>query len=252
VSARRPLVLCYHAISATWSTSLAVSPERFELQLGRFADGGYVGLTFAEAERRRRAGTLPPRSLVVTFDDGFASIAAARPVLERFGYPASVFVVGDFLDSGRLLEWPGIDHWLATEHRDELRPISEAELRQLQGEGWEIGSHTMSHPSLPDLRDEDCLRELTRSRELVAERFGSCVSVAYPYGRVDARVAALGMRAGYAGGCSLTFSHLIDEPLRRPRVAVSGTDRPTREWMKMAPAAVRLRRTPLAVFLGRL
>ena len=247
-----PLILCYHAISASWDTALAVPLERLELQLRRFAARGYVGLTFEDAERRRQAGTLPPRTLVVTFDDAFASITTARPVLRELGYPASVFVVGDFLESPRPLEWPGIEHWKETEHRSELRMLSEAELSELQGEGWEIGSHTMSHPSLPDLDDDDCLRELVRSRQLIAERFGACSTVAYPYGRADARVASLAARAGYAGACTLTYSHVVDEPMRRPRVAVSGTDSPSSEWAKMAPLTVRLRRTPLASLLGRL
>jgi peptidoglycan/xylan/chitin deacetylase (PgdA/CDA1 family) len=247
-----PLILCYHAISTSWKTSLAVPLERLEVQLRRFAARGYAGLTFAEAERRRQAGTLPPKTLVVTFDDAFASIATARPILRELGYPASVFVVGDFLESPRPLEWPGIEHWKETEHRSELRALSEPELLELQDEGWEIGSHTMSHPPLPDLDDDDCLRELVRSRELVAERFGACSSVAYPYGRADARVASLAARAGYAGGCTLTYSHVVDEPLRRPRVAVSGTDLGPREWAKLAPITVRLRRSPFASLLGRL
>jgi peptidoglycan/xylan/chitin deacetylase (PgdA/CDA1 family) len=250
--ALRPIVLCYHAISASWNTSLAVPLDRFEVQLRRLADRGYVGLTFEEAERRRQAGTLPPRALVVTFDDAFASIASARPVLRELGFPATVFVVGDFLESQRPLDWPGIEHWKETEHRSELRALLESELLELQDEGWEIGSHTMSHPSLPDLDDDDCLRELIRSRQLITERFGACSSVAYPYGRADTRVASLAARAGYAGGCTLTYSHVVDEPLRRPRVAVSGTDSGPSEWAKMTPLAVRLRRTPLASLLARL
>jgi peptidoglycan/xylan/chitin deacetylase (PgdA/CDA1 family) len=247
-----PIVLCYHAISASWPTSLAVSLERFATQLERFVDRGYVGLTFGEAERLRQSNALPPRTLVVTFDDAYASTAAARPVLRRLGLPATVFVVGDFLASGNLLTWPGIEQWSTTPHRDELRPLGIEELRQLQQDGWEIGSHTMRHPSLPDLDDDDCRDELSRSRSTVAELFGSCTSIAYPYGRTDARVAALAARAGYEGGCYLAYSHIVDEPLRRPRVAVSGTDMPVREWAKMAPLPMRLRRSPLASLLGRL
>lgn len=250
--AARPLILCYHAISSSWKTSLAVAPDRLEVQLQRLADRGYVGLTLEEAERRRQAGTLPRRSLVVTFDDAFASVWAARPILRRFGFPASLFVVGDFLASPRPLEWPGIEHWKETEHTGELRMLSEPELRELRDEGWEIGSHTMSHPFLHDLDDDACSRELVRSREFLAELFGSCSSIAYPYGRADARVASLAARAGYTAGCTLTFSHAVDEPLRRPRVAVSGTDRPAREWAKMAPLPLWLRRTPLGPLLARL
>jgi peptidoglycan/xylan/chitin deacetylase (PgdA/CDA1 family) len=252
VSGAKPVVLCYHAVSSTWRSALAVTPDRLAVQLGRYAERGYVGLTFAEAERRRQSDTLPPRSLVVTFDDAYASIAAARPVLRELGFPATVFAVGAFLDGTRLLEWPGIEHVAATPHREELRALGIAGLRELHADGWEIGSHTMHHPSLPALADEDCLRELTDSRRLIADEFGSCETIAYPYGAATARVAELAARAGYAAGCYLTYAHRFDEPLRRPRITVSGLDRALREWAKLAPLPVRLRRTVLAGLLGRL
>ncbi len=249
---RAPVILCYHAISSSWQTTLAVSLERFAAQLERFVDRGYVGLTFAEAERRRVAGTLPPRTLVVTFDDAYASTAAAAPVLRQLGYPATVFVVGDFVGDDKLLHWPGIDEWAGTAHREELRPLSVDALRSLQGDGWEIGSHTMSHPSLPDLASDECLRELSESRATISDYFGGCATIAYPYGHVDQRVAALAAQAGYAAGCYVAYSHAIDEPFRRPRVAASGTDGRMREWTKMAPLPILMRRSPLAPLLGRL
>ena len=105
-------MLCYHALSAIWRAALAVSPDEFAAQLRYFADRGYVGLTFVEAERRRRTETLPPRTLVVTFDDAFLSVLEARPVLAELGYAATVFVVSGFISGERLLEWDGITEWL--------------------------------------------------------------------------------------------------------------------------------------------
>ncbi len=210
--------------------------------MASYAARGYVGLTFVEAERRRRDGTLPARTLVVTFDDAFLSVLEARPILAKLGFPATIFVVGGFLNAGRLLEWPGITEWLESPYRDELRCLPEDELLRLQGEGWEIGSHTMTHPRLTEIDPESCLRELVESRELLAERFGACETVAYPFGLADAQVAALAERAGYLAGCTLTKSLRRDEPLLRPRVAVSGPDGPLRAWLKMSAPGIWLRR----------
>ena len=239
----KPIVLCYHAVSAGWRTPLAVSPAQLEQQLQHFASRGYAALTFVEAERRRRSGTLPAKTLVVTFDDAFASILQARPILARLGFPATVFVVGDFVGGDRLLEWPGITDWLETEHREEFRCLPESELRGLQDEGWEIGAHTMTHPHLPELDSEAALHELAASRELVAERFGACETVAYPFGEADDRIAELAARAGYLAACTLTRSLKRDEPLLRPRVAVSGPDTPLKAWLKMSGPGVWMRRT---------
>ena len=140
----RPLVLAYHAVSSSWSSPLAISVAHLRCQLAYLRRNGYVGLKFAEAERRRGDGSLPERTVVVTFDDGYASNRRALPLLEEVGFPATVFVVTDFVDSGAPLCWFGIDHELASESVDELRPLTWEELRTLQDAGWEIGSHTVT------------------------------------------------------------------------------------------------------------
>ncbi len=91
-----PLILCYHAVSADWPSSLAMPPDTFGRQLRRLAGKGYVGLTLSQAEERMAAGTLPKRTVVVTFDDAYTSTLLAKPILAEHGYPATVFAVTDF------------------------------------------------------------------------------------------------------------------------------------------------------------
>jgi peptidoglycan/xylan/chitin deacetylase (PgdA/CDA1 family) len=242
----RPIVLCYHAISSTWVDTLAVSPAGIEAQLRRFKAQGYVSLTFCEAERRRRAGDLPARVLVVTFDDAYRSVLEAAPILRALGFVATVFPVADYLDAPRLLAWPGIEHWLETPHRDEFLCLSVRELLDLRAAGWEIGSHTMSHPLLTELDDEALDGELAESRERITECFGSCETVAYPYGVADERVAQRAAAAGYIAGCTGGYAHRLDEPHLRPRLMVSGTDGLLRRWAKMSRPGRALRRTRVA------
>ncbi len=92
----RPLILAYHAVSSTWASPLAVSAAALDEQAAHMRRHGYEGLTFAEAERRRVEGTLPSRSVVFTFDDGYASTLRAAETLARHGYPGTVFVVTRF------------------------------------------------------------------------------------------------------------------------------------------------------------
>jgi peptidoglycan/xylan/chitin deacetylase (PgdA/CDA1 family) len=250
----RPLILGYHAVSSTWRTQLAVSEGVLRAQLSYLEARGYVGLTFSEAERRRICGTLPERSVVVTFDDGYASTMRALSVLADFGIPGTVFVVTAFVESGELLSWPGIDHWLRGETVDELRPLSWEQLEELRTAGWEVGSHTATHPLLTRADDRLLQTELEVSRAAIESRLGSCSSVSYPYGRADTRVAAAARLARYEAGCTLTFAHPIDEPLLRPRIGMGPTDTHLRlraQVSRLGRAARRSAVARLAAMLPR-
>lgn len=216
--------------------------ETLARQLRALRRRGYAGLTVADAESRLRSGTLPRRTVVVTFDDAYVSTLRARPVLDELGYPATVFVVTAFADSGELLEWPGIEQWRDSPHAEELRPLSWAELESLRDAGWEIGSHTVTHPRLPELDDCALAAELEGSRSTIVTRIGGCDTIAYPYGLADDRVAAAARRAGYASGLTLTSAHRRNEPLLRPRTGLYPGDR-WREWVKLSPWFGAVRRS---------
>jgi peptidoglycan/xylan/chitin deacetylase (PgdA/CDA1 family) len=173
-------------------------------------------------------------------------------VLDALGWPATVFVVTEFAESGRALQWPGIDEWAGGPHHDELEPLGWEELQGLADDGWEIGSHTASHPHLTTLADRELEAELEHPRRVIAERLGSCETIAYPYGDADARVAAAAARVGYLAGCTLPNALWPDEPHLRPRVGLYENDVGTRLWLKTAriPLAVRGSR-PFATLLPR-
>jgi peptidoglycan/xylan/chitin deacetylase (PgdA/CDA1 family) len=238
-----PLIICYHAVSSDWAGSSAVSESALAEQLALLRRRGYTGLTVSEMERLRQQGELPPRSVAITFDDGYASVLRARGILTAAGYPATVFVVTQFAESGSPLHWPGIDHWLETEYASELKPLSWDDLASLQEAGWEIGSHTVTHPRLPDLDDATLARELAESRQAITERVGDCRVLAYPYGEADARVAAAAAAAGYDSACTLSISHHVDEPYRRPRTGLYDHDQGIRLRIKISSPLGYLRRS---------
>ena len=94
---RRLLVIGYHGASIDdehlWKPELFVSPAVLEERFRILRDGGYAVLPLGEAMERLATGTLPPRSVVLTFDDGFADFALrVHPLLEKFGFPATVYL----------------------------------------------------------------------------------------------------------------------------------------------------------------
>jgi peptidoglycan/xylan/chitin deacetylase (PgdA/CDA1 family) len=245
-STRLPLILCYHAVDSSWDSHLSIAEELFAAHMDALRNRGYVGLTFAESERLRNAGALPDRSVVVTFDDGYAtSLKRCKRLLDRVGFPATAFVVTSFVDSGEPMCWPGVERW-TTEAPDEMRSVDWPALRALVEDGWEVGSHTVDHPLLTEIDDEALERQLADSRRRIVDELGACETIAYPYGVADERVAGAAARAGYVAGCTLKPAHRVDDRYRRPRVGLFAHDRGLRQWAKLSPAVGRFRRTRLA------
>jgi peptidoglycan/xylan/chitin deacetylase (PgdA/CDA1 family) len=237
----RAIVLCYHALSPTWGADLSTTVERFESQLELLTRRGYRGVTFSAA-----VASPHERSVAVTFDDAYRSvIELARPVLDRLGLPATVFAPSDGIDAG-LLSWDGIDHWLGTPDEHELTPLTWQELGELAQAGWEIGSHTATHPRLTTLDVATLDEELSRSKARCEQQLGTaCTSLAYPYGDVDARVVAATARAGYQTAAALPAYLGSRDRLDWPRVGVYRDDDDRRFRWKVSPLTRALRGSPL-------
>jgi peptidoglycan/xylan/chitin deacetylase (PgdA/CDA1 family) len=241
------LVLCYHALSPDWPAALSTTPERFERQVAGLLRRGYAPATFAEA-----VGSPPAkRTFAVTFDDAYTSVLdLARPILDRLGAPATVFVATDYPDRPPPMAWPGTDRWLGGPHEHELRCMSWDQLRALAGAGWEIGSHSCSHPYLTELEDDALARELADSRTACERAIGGpCASIAYPYGDVDARVAAAAQAAGYRYGAALSERIPHPAPLHWPRTGIYNVDAGWRARLKFSPLvrrALKLRGSELS------
>lgn len=239
------LVLCYHALSEDWPAALSTTPKRFTDQMRLLERRGYRAVTFSELV----AGGDGKR-VAITFDDAYRSVGElAKPVLDRFGFTATVFVPTDFPGRGPM-SWLGIDLWLDGVHAAELVAHSWEELRGLADAGWEIGSHTCSHPYLTMLDDATLAAELADSRERCSERIGRpCRSIAYPYGDWDERVAAAAAQAGYEAGATLALHEA--RPLQWPRVGVYHVDAGWRFRLKASPAVRRLRSLDLPSLLRK-
>lgn len=233
------LVLCYHALSETWPAALSTTPERFEEQLELLLGRGYTPTTFSHA----LADPPGDRTLAVTFDDAYRSVLElAHPIMERLGVRGTVFAPTDWVGRGEPMTWSGIDQWLGGPHEQELVCLGWPELRELGTRGWEVGSHTCSHPHLTEVDDERLANELSSSKAACEEGMGRpCGSIAYPYGDVDARVTRATKAAGYAVGAALPKRHGSKDPLDWPRVGVYNRDDLRRFRLKASPLLRRLR-----------
>lgn len=112
--------------------------------------------------------------IVCTFDDGYSGVFKnALPIMKEFGFTATVFVCEEYI--GKLNDWNFKDK-IVRSH------MSLNELKEILDDGWEIGSHGLTHRSLLRLSDEELVRELHLSKERMERSFGPIKTYAYPYG----------------------------------------------------------------------
>jgi peptidoglycan/xylan/chitin deacetylase (PgdA/CDA1 family) len=160
-------------------------------------DPGYARYVVGEADFRRHLAALKTEGLAgvsvgealagggghsrvaVTFDDGCETdLLFAAPALREFNFGATFYVVAGFV--GR---------------RGYLAP---GQVRELAGQGFEVGSHSMTHRLLTGLGGEEVRRELAESKDKLEQWAGRAVEhFSCPGGRWDARVAEAAREAGY-------------------------------------------------------
>lgn len=175
-------VMMYHAIDHRDKlTKLSVSPEGFARQMEFLHRHKYNVISLEEAARYLKENKRPPRkSVAITFDDGFYNnYEHAYPVLKKYGFPATIFVIVDKVGQEGYLDWEAI------------REMSDSGLIT-------IGSHTMSHLWLPAMGTKSLREELSRSKSVLEERLGKPVTtLCYPIGAFDHRVSREAHLAGY-------------------------------------------------------
>lgn len=234
------LVLCYHAVSERWPATLSVAPGQLRIQLETILRRGYKAGTFADVVREPSGS----RTMAVTFDDGFRSVhRLAMPIMRELGIPGTLFVPTAYMGGGPMA-WPGIEEWRESPYDEELFPCSWDEIVELQEAGWEIGSHTTTHPRLTTISDDALERELSESKSTLEELLGTpCRSMAYPYGDHDDRVVAATGRAGYVAAGTLPARITRTHPLMYPRVFVGHGDNRLRFSAKTARLMMWARRS---------
>ena len=194
---RSPRILMYHSVSqvAHDPNHVCVRPWRFARQMEHLRRRRLRGVSVRELLAAAAVGE--DRHLVgLTFDDGFDDyVHHALPVLQRFGFTATLYPVVDLV--GRS------NRWDQAERGPVIRLADGAQLRALRDGGTEIGSHTLTHVALSRVDDQQLEREVVTSRQRLEEILGQEVrGFCYPYGDHDERVVEVVRRAGYDYACA--------------------------------------------------
>ncbi|HQP10733.1 MAG TPA: polysaccharide deacetylase family protein [Candidatus Omnitrophota bacterium] len=185
-----PIVM-YHQVTFTerpqpnW-----VSPENFEWQMAYMTDHGYRVIRLGELVEAIKSGKpLPRKTAVITFDDGYANnYTNAFPILKKYGFPATIFVAADKINTEGYLTWDQMKEMLAS--------------------GIDIGSHTRTEAYLPDLMVERQRNEIQASKDVLEENLGVPVDYfAYPISGFSDEIKEMVKEAGYKAACATNRGH---------------------------------------------
>jgi peptidoglycan/xylan/chitin deacetylase (PgdA/CDA1 family) len=209
-------ILTYHQIRAAphgdrspASASLWMPASRFRAQMDGLARRGFHGVTLNQMWEAWHGGpALPAKPVVVSFDDGYASqYTNAEPVLARLG-------------------WPGVLN-LEVSRIDVPGGLSSGVVQSLVGRGWELASHTLTHPDLTRVSAAELKREVVNSRVALERDYGVPIRFfCFPYGHSDAAARAAVRAAGYTAATTTRprIASPRDGRFALPRITVSPHD----------------------------
>ena len=224
------LILNYHKIDNTF-ISLAVRPDDFESQMRYLSENGYHTISPDELyDSLAGTGELPDNPVMITFDDGYEdNYTNAYPILKKYGFKATIFVVTSFLDKNKknYMTWD--------------------QARELDANGISIQSHTVDHKSITDLTDEQLRMELVDSKKKAEKELGHPVNyMAYPTGTYNLHIAQLVKEAGYKAAFTIKYGNVdkASNIYALERVPIFHTEETNKDFME------RIRYTPIFERLG--
>lgn len=249
---RAAVFLCYHSVADDGPPFLSVPVAVFERQMRLLAAQGYKNGTLEDLRALADGRRLDAPRAFLTFDDGFAdNHDTALAITQEHGFLPWVFVLPPHLDDAGPLAWPEVAERHAR-HPGVMRSMDWPATERLVEAGAHIGSHTLSHPWLSRLDPEPLREELLESRRRVAERLGSCTTLAYPFGDWSHDVARAAAETGYDFAFTMPRKgQLRGERLSIPRIAVDQRDDERRLGAKLTLAGRRATLSPLRPLLSR-
>jgi peptidoglycan/xylan/chitin deacetylase (PgdA/CDA1 family) len=259
----RLVVFCYHQVLERHDPLRPGEPDEAQfLNDVELIDSVFNVLPFTEAARSLKSGSLPRRSACITFDDGYANnFELAAPVLQSVGVPATFFIAGGAVDTGVMwndLVIESVAHSGLKEEKENLaailgelkyRPMAErwdaavhmyqntvgADLPRLMmtrdmvadlsAKGFEVAGHTINHPILKELSDDEAQLEIEDCATWIRDVTGDApTSFAYPNGvpgqDYTSTHSAMVQEAGFEAAASTQWAlaHRGIDPFSIPRV----------------------------------
>lgn len=219
-------ILMYHGISDEVGDrhpyfELNTSPRLFEEQMRHLHLNGYVATDLAGALKAMDSDSMKGKFVAITFDDAYADFYThGFPVLQKYGFAATLFVITGFTTAGRLA-------------RNGREFMSWNEVKEVAAHGISIGSHTVTHPELRALAEAELHREIAESKQCLEDNLARPVtsfSCPYAFPEQDAhfiaRLRGILRIEGYENGVSTIIGTAgrSNDPYFLPRLPINTHD----------------------------
>ena len=214
-----PIMMYHHVADVDPKRSDTVSPERFDWHMAYLKKHHFNVLPLRTLVQIIKQGKpLPRKSVVITFDDGSAdNFQYAFPVLKKYDFPATIFVITDVVNT---------EGYLTT-----------AQMKEMLAQGIEIGSHTRRHAYLPGILGKTLLEEIRDSKDMLEQELGVTVAnFAYPAGGFTQEAKRIVQTSGYESACTTNrgYDRFNRDVYELKRVRFSDQDnRVDYLWMKL-------------------
>ncbi len=219
-------ILAYHKIDTAFEWGInTVSPHTFEKQIRYLYNSGFQSVKIQDIVYNKVRVEKP---IVITFDDAYRSVHEfAFPILNKYQFSATVFVISDYVGKN--------NSWDTNIGGKTCMHLNFREICALIAADWEIGSHTVTHPDLIGLSDEDLISELRLSKTRLEDRLSVPVRIiSYPYNRVNISVIEYARKIGYQGGCCLAVNTSIPAEMKMFNISRTGVYAiDTQLWFKL-------------------
>jgi len=168
-----------------------IRPEKFRKQIEFLLNFGFEFTTLSGLTANRNKSNL----IALTFDDGYQDIYTyAFPVLRNYNIPATIFLIANVI---------GCDNsWDVNLGGIRYRHLDSDEIKELLQNGWEMGSHGLSHHLLVGMPSSQMQAELQTSKEIIESRFNTKVRFfCAPFGKLNRKIIEMAQQVGYQGLC---------------------------------------------------
>lgn len=194
----------------------SITEARFREQMEYLKREGYSAVTLdAVADFVEAGRPLPPKPVLVTFDDGCVSVhERALPILRDVGFPGVLFVTTDPAS------------WVFSLGSNSQRRVTDEEMRELEAGGVTIGSHAVTHDALEAMSEEQIAFELGESKRELERVLGHEVRYfGVPLNWYGPKVRAAAERLGYRAVCTSDNGtiHRNSDPFHLRRFIIEGS-----------------------------
>jgi len=201
--------------------NFSISLADFKSQMEFLKSSGYTSISqndlLNHVTNKKR---LPPKSIMITFDNSYECLlSVVKPVLDSAGFKAVVFVASKSIGM--------YNFWDNPDEKTRVPCLDKNSLLSLIKQGWEIGSHSLTHAHLTKITEEKIIKEIYGSKfDLEQILQTNVISFAYPYGEYNDAIKNIVIKAGYKLGFSITSPSftVTGDPFMMRRILIQKSD----------------------------